>query len=99
MFDSYIRDYYNYSILIQNRKALDCMAMFWTMPKDASVIIRELPPADKSGKGMPVTGKRPMFMPTLTKTCTSSIKNTPPAIYIPKSSLAFPQILSRREKI
>jgi hypothetical protein len=63
--------------------------MFWTIPRDNNTTIKELPPALKNGKGMPVTGKSPTFMLMFITMWVNKRKNTPPAIYIPKSSLLF----------
>jgi hypothetical protein len=49
------------------------------MPRDAKSVRSDDPPKLMKGNGMPVTGKRPIFMPMFTNAWKSTIPVTPPA--------------------
>jgi hypothetical protein len=57
--------------------------MDWSNPSAKKVTITDEPPALMSGKGIPVMGAIPMFMPTLTKIWNKKATATVPAIIVP----------------
>jgi hypothetical protein len=57
--------------------------MDWSNPSAKKVTITDEPPALMSGKGIPVMGAIPMFMPTLTKIWNKKATATVPAIMVP----------------
>ena len=60
--------------------------MLWMIPRPIASVTSEAPPLLMNGRGIPVTGIRPMTMPTFTNSWNSSIDASPAPNRRPKGS-------------
>ena len=66
-----------YLSINKNCCQLDLTLIFSAIPKEIITAHKLLPPAESKGKGMPVTGEMPIFMPILINICTKIMPKKP----------------------
>ena len=74
---------------LRNRFSLLFTCTLSTTPMERYNDATDVPPADRKGKVIPITGNIPRFIPILIAICAANIEKTPTQIYRPRSSVAF----------